>query len=457
MNKTINFYKRKLVINIFRTPSQEIKDKITLWLNHLLVIYAFLIPINNNAKSSLFFTMLVLFLYRRDYWFYLKDAFNNKIVQAFLIFYIINAFGLLYSENFEFGKGHMDKAKYLLFPLFFLSFLDVRFAFRVIGAFILGMFVTELISYSINFSIIPPSFYIASYEIYETTIDSPAPFYNHIRHNYGLAIVVSYLLYQFLNNEKISLKMKIFSIIFMTTATLNMSFVAGRTGYVIFIISIFVVFILTYKERLIKAFLLALILMTSISFLAYNYSSTVNSRVNQTIDSAERVIKNKDFNSSIGQRIGLTKYGFELFKENLFFGVGVGDFMDEVREIIPDKYSYLKNKDIIANPHNTHIQILMQLGIFGYLGFIFMFYRIFTYKKISKYNKDLLIILSISILLYMIPSKFFETYSLPLFATFVSSLIVSKVYNIDYKPFCNKTFYFYLGLIVLFLIIGITR
>ncbi len=67
--------------------------------------------------------------------------------------------------------------------------------------------------------------------------------------------------------------------------------------------------------------------------------------------------------------------------KKFIFGVGVGDFMDEVREIIPDKYSYLKNKDIIANPHNTHIQILMQLGIFGYLGFIFMFYRIFTYKK----------------------------------------------------------------------------
>ncbi len=56
-------------------PSIELENKLTLWMNHLLVIYTFLIPIHNGAKSSLFFTMLVLFLYRRNYWFYLKDVF----------------------------------------------------------------------------------------------------------------------------------------------------------------------------------------------------------------------------------------------------------------------------------------------------------------------------------------------------------------------------------------------
>ena len=445
------------MIKIFNAPSLEIKNKITLWLNHLLVLYTFLIPINNNAKSSMFSVMLVLFLYRRDYKVYLKEAFSNKIVQAFLIFYFINAFGMLYTDNIAFGKSHMDKAKYLLFPLMFLSFLDKRFAFRVISAFIFGMFFAEITSYLISFSIISPIFYIYDYEIYKTTIFSPAPFYNHIRHNYGLAIVVSYLLYQLLNKETISLKIKIFSILFMTTATLNMSFVAGRTGYIIFLISIFVVLLLTYRQKVMKAFSISILLATTICFLAYTYSPTVNSRVNQTITSINNIVKNEDFSSSVGQRVGLTKFGFDVFKENVFLGVGVGDFMDKVRSIIPDKYQYLKDKAIIANPHNTHIQILMQLGLLGYFAMIFLFYRIFTYKEISKYNKDLLIILAISILFYMIPSKLFETFSLPLFVSFTSALICNKTYEIKYKPFTYKTFYFYLGFIILFLIIGITR
>ena len=35
------------IINI----SKEVQDKITLWMNHLLVVYAFLIPINGKAKT----------------------------------------------------------------------------------------------------------------------------------------------------------------------------------------------------------------------------------------------------------------------------------------------------------------------------------------------------------------------------------------------------------------------
>lgn len=443
--------------NILRGPSQNTKDKITLWLNHLLVLYAFLIPIHNGAKSSLFFTMLVLFLYRRDYWFYLREALSNKIVQAFLLFYIINLIGLTYTENIDAGKDHMDKAKYLLFPLMFLSFLDVRFSFRIIAAFVFGMFITEIISYLINFRVIPPVFYINGYEIYETTISSPAPFYNHIRHNFGLSIVISYLLYQLLNKKSISFNVKAFSIIFMTTAILNMSFIAGRTGYFVFISSIFVVFLLTYRQKILKAIIFALITSSLISVIAYNYSSTVNKRINQTISSVGKIIENEDFSTSIGQRIGLTMYGYNIFKENIIFGVGVGDFMDETRKIIPEKHKYLADKDHIANPHNTHIQILMQLGLIGYFGLVFIFYRIFSYKNIDAYNKDLLIILSISILLYMIPSKLFETFSLPLFVTFVSALISNKKYNITYKEMGYKGFLYYVFFALIFYVIGITR
>lgn len=115
------------MIKILSKPLPNTQDTITLWLNHLLVLYSFLIPINNNAKSSIFFVMLVLFLYRRDYWKYLKDALSNKIVQACLLFYAINAFGMLYTENIEYGMSHMDKTKYLLFPLMFLSFFRCSF------------------------------------------------------------------------------------------------------------------------------------------------------------------------------------------------------------------------------------------------------------------------------------------------------------------------------------------
>ncbi len=116
---------------------------------------------------------------------------------------------MLYTDNVEYGKDHMDKAKYLLFPLMFISFLDIRFIYRIIAAFILGMLVSEIVSYLIHFNILPYEFYLGKYEIYKTfTIDSPAPFMAHSDHNVGLSLVIAILLYQLLNKKIFQISLK---------------------------------------------------------------------------------------------------------------------------------------------------------------------------------------------------------------------------------------------------------
>ncbi len=442
---------------LLASPSPEIKNKITLWLNHFLVLYTFLIPIHNGAKSSMFFVMLLLFLYRRDYWYYLKESFSNKIVQAFLIFYIINALGMLYTDNIDYGKDHMDRVKYLLFPLMFLSFLDIRFAFRIITAFILGMLVAEVFSYLIHFGIFPYEFSIYTYEIYETNPSSPAPFMNHGAHNVGLALVVAILLYQLLNNKQLSKIIKVFSIIFMITATINMSFIASRTGYVLYILIIFLIVLLSFRKNIFKVLSLTSFVLIVVCFLIYNYSSTVNFRVNQTINSINKILESEDYYSSVGARIGFTKYSLEIIKENPFFGVGTGDHMDKVRAIIPEKHSYLADKNFIGKPHNVYIQILLQFGLIGFISFFYLLYTIFKYKNTTKYNKGIMIIITFSTLIFMLPGMFFSSFELPLFTVVISAMIANKQQNITYNDIDKNILFKYFIFIVLFLIIGITR
>ncbi|WP_044418012.1 O-antigen ligase family protein [Halarcobacter anaerophilus] len=443
--------------SILSAPSQELKDKITLWLNHLLVLYTFLIPIHNGAKSSMFFVMLALFLYRRDYWFYLKDAFSNKVVQAFLLFYFINAFGMLYTDNIAYGKAHMDKAKYLLFPLMFLSFFDKRFAWRVVTAFILGMLVAEIFSYLIHFGIFPLEFSIGKYEIWETKVYSPAPFQHHGAHSVGLALVVAILLYELLNKKHISLGIKIFSLAFMTTASLNMSFIASRTGYVLYIFILFIVVLLTFRKKLFKILAITIILLSIISTLAYNYSNTVNSRVNQTVSSIENILKDDNYNSSLGLRIGFTKYAIEIIEDNLFFGVGTGDHMDTVRAIIPEKHNYIADKKLLHKPHNVYIQILLQTGLLGGISFLYLIYTILFYKYTTKHKKEIMIIITLSTLVFMLPGMFFGTFTLPLFVVFISAMIANKEQNIKYHDMNESLLIKYFIFVILFLIIGITR
>lgn len=443
------------MIEILKTPSQIVQNKITLWLNHLLVLYTFLISINNNAKSSLFFVILVLFLYRRDYIKYTKEVFSNKIVQACLLFYAINAFGMLYTDNIEYGNDHMDRVKYLLFPLIFLSFLDIRFVKRIIAACILGMFVSISFSYLVHLGIFPYELSIGKYEIWKTFAYSPAPFLSHGEHGVGIALVIAFLFYYILNIKDNFVWNKVIATSMILIALINMSFIASRTGYMTLIGVIVITVLLTYKEN-IKYLVISLFLFFIACFLLYSFSTTVNLRVDRAIDNFEKGMTSKKFyeNGSTAQRIGLTLYSMEVIKENPIFGVGTGDHMDELRKRIPEEEKRLRE---ISKPHNLYVQIPMQIGIIGSLSFIYLIYIIYSYKNTTREKKDILIITTTAVLVFMAGGMLYGTFELPLFMVIIAAMIATKTQNIEVAPVDRYLMLRYLGWVVLFLIIGITR
>ena len=77
-------------------------------------------------------------------------------------------------------------------------------------------------------------------------------------------------------------------------------------------------------------------------------------------------------NTSVGQRITYTINSLEIIKNNLFFGVGTGDFPSEYNKI------HAKNTpgvNTTVNPHNMYILVAVQLGLFGLLGMLLIFYQ----------------------------------------------------------------------------------
>lgn len=443
------------MVNILAKPTQEIQNKLTLWLNHLLVLYMFLLPINNNAKSSVFFVILVLFLYRRNYWNYLKDIFSNRIIQVILLFYIIHALGMLYTDNIDYGKDQMDRLKYLLFPLVFLSFLDTRFVFRIIIAFLLGMFISILFSYLIHYEILPYTYSLGKYEIWETFPYSPTPFLSHGEHSVGISLFIGFLLYYVLNFKEDEKYKKALAIVLIVIALVNISFIASRTGYMTLVGVIVITVFVSYKTN-IKILLAALSSIVVVLFSLYSISNTINERVDIAISNFQKGLSGKNYyeNGSTAQRIGLTIYSFEVIKENPVFGVGTGDHMDLLREKIPDEEKRLRE---IAKPHNLYVQIPMQTGVIGLLTFFFLLYTIIKYNNISKEKKDLSIIMISTILIFMLGGMLYGTFELPLMIVLLSAMIVYKQYDFTVDKINSRLFVKYLFFTVLFLIIGITK
>ena len=60
-----------------------------------------------------------------------------------------------------------------------------------------------------------------------------------------------------------------------------------------------------------------------------------------------------------------------MIKENIFIGVGTGDFPREYKRI---NQINTPDSPITSNPHNMYILVLTQLGLIGLISFLSIFY-----------------------------------------------------------------------------------
>ncbi|WP_323587952.1 O-antigen ligase family protein [Aliarcobacter butzleri] len=443
------------LINKICYVSKENQNKITLLMNHLLVVYAFLIPISNKAKTSVFFCILLLFLYRRNFIDYFKIAFKNELLKYFILLYLVFLFGMFYTSDMDSAYAFMNKAKFLIYPLIFLSFLDMRFSFRILNAFIFGVLFSEIVSYLIHFQIIPPELFVGEYKVYQTVYTDPAPFLNHIKHNIALAIVISVLIYRLLVNDIKNIYLKILSFIFITTAFINMSLIGGRTGYIVLFLLIFLVVFLVYRQKIKKVFFISLSIILIMFMYMYNFSEQFDKRVEDAKNDIKSMINEKNYDSSIGLRIIASYYTIEVIKDNYLVGVGTGDVMQEIEKLSKDKESYIVER--VKSPHNVYLQVLAQVGIIGFFIFLLMFYKILKYKSVDKKRTDIIKIVTISSLIFMIPGNFFEFFELTMFVTIISAMISNYKFDIFLKEADFKSILKYILVIIIFLIIGITK
>jgi len=415
--------------------SKESQNKITLWMNHLLVVYAFLIPINSKLKSLVLACIVLLFLYRRDYKYYLSIAFKIDITKYFALFFIIIVFGMLYTSNIRIGFEFINKSKYLIIVAIFLSFLDKRFSFRVLNAFIIGVLFSEVVSYLIHFQVIAPELFIGKYKIYQSLVSNPAPFNDHIKHNTALAVVISILLYRLLIKDIENLYIKVFSVFFITTAFINMSLIGGRTGYIVLFILIFLVASLVYKNQFKKIVFISLSIVFVMFLYMYNFSEQFNTRLQDAKNDIEQMIHQKNYSSSIGLRILGSYYSIKLIKDNFLFGVGTGDVMQEIYKIADEKHSYISR---ISKPHNIYLEVFAQLGVIGFSIMLLMFYKILKCETLDKIRYDIKTIMTTATLIYMIPGNFFTSFELPMFVTIICAMVCKHEFDINIKPYIKK-------------------
>lgn len=334
---------------------------IGLWLIFLLNLF-FSINIENSIGRSIGFIRYILFVMAIIYFFNIDNCIYRKIIlSTWSIIFLLVCFDLIY--EFYIGKNMLG----------FTSYMPGRLA---------GFFNDEL-------------------KI------------GHFYYGFNL-IILSHLLNSKLLEKYITFKNKlnnkdfifIFALIFIL-----ISFIIGERSNFLKTFTMLILFILFIKLTFDKSKLLIVIGLLIFFILTLNLNQGYKSRfLNQLI----KPLLNNPITFISSTNYGdHYKFGIKIFLENKFFGIGLKNYRIEV-----GNKNYVNSS---IHPHQTHIEILSELGIVGYLSFIIFFILSYmNYKKnINKsdqYFKLAGLLFVITTFIPLLPSgSFFTSHAATLF------------------------------------------
>jgi len=325
-------------------------------LNYSIVLYAFFIPLSLDIIRALVYLIIILWFIQEEIKFKLAEIKKEPLFFYIGLLLLLLCITLLWTDtnHIKFGLKYIERYWYLLPMLVIYTSIDKKFISYSISAFLLGMFISELVSYGIFFEL-----------IHIKGIDhlDPSPFMQHTLYSVFLVITAGILLDRILLS-KVFLE-KAAYLLFFTTVTANLFINAGRTGQFIYILMLFIVVIIHYRVTL-KSILLISILSSFIPYIAFQFSPAFHQRTLLTYNS----LSHFSYSSSIGIRTGLDIIAKDIFIEHPILGVGVGDYLSEKNKIIESKYPDWSRVQAMVHYHNSYAEFLVIAGIFGMLTFL---------------------------------------------------------------------------------------
>jgi len=398
------------------------------YINYALIGYAFCLPISKAGVNFFEISMLLLWILQGDW----KNKFllykKNLLIIGIILLITFSLFSVLWGCDIQFVLNYVAKYRHFLIILVIFSSLQIEYVHRIFSSFLLGMFLSEIISYGIFFE----------FWHYKNVLPSdPTPFMSHTDYSIYLAFTSILLLTRFIDKNETNFKLKIGYFLFFLSSTTNLFVNGGRTGQVTFIVLVFISFLMSFQNKL-KAAVISLTLIAVIFMLAFNYSPNFHNRFNQGKKGIINLYNNNDYKGSFAQRYLLWQVGLLSFKDHFLIGTGIGNDMKganyyaERLGVHADKKYDLRN---YGDHHNTFITLSVQLGIFGLSIIILIFYALFRLKFRNYYYKILNITFIVGFFLWSFGGITFHTMNPMIFFSFFAGLFnkISYIENNEGK------------------------
>ncbi len=381
-------------------------------------IFAFTMPLSRALISFFIFFLPLLWVFEGEFKRKIEQISNNKILVVLSIYIAYNFFAYFWSENIVMAFNSLRLTSYLFVIFVIATSLKKIYIEKIIGAFLLGMFISEIIAYGVFFEL---------WTFKYATPETPSPFMMHIDYSVYMALS-SILLLNRLFSDNYPIKEKIIYAFFFMTVTGNLFLSTGRTGQIAFLVAIIVMTLIKFRFSF-KSLFISLFLIITILTTAHAVSKSFQDRVNVALYDIEEM-KKLNFSSSLGFRIAFWVITYDIVKKEPF-GVGVGDYMDATKkqiEIHPYDYLHGRVVEFVKNhhPHSQYLLALLQMGVIGLFLLIYLIYTIIT----EGYPSDLAILFTTVFFISCLTEPLLiKQFTIALFILFVGLLSVDRVKN----------------------------
>jgi O-antigen ligase len=391
--------------------------------NYLILLYAFLLPLHKGLVSVIGKILIVLFFFRKDIKDFLIKLWNLKWFKIFLALVIYSIFISFYSSSFSYGLNYTLKKYLPYFEIFVIAFLvEKKFIKYAISAFLLGIFVSEIVSYGIFFNLWETAYNLKAYN----SEGDPTPFMHHTYYSLFLSIGILIILVTLLEEKK-----NIFLFFFLVTMSINLFIIGGRGGQLAFFITLFI--LVLYSKN--KKFLLLIPFGIFVFIMAYYFSDLFHLRVDKAIDDIKKVIYDFNFCSSWGIRASAWILTFEMLKHNWLFGLGYNNYVEPMKHLIETKFSNFACSiaPLSTHLHNQYLTMLIDGGIFYLVLFLYAFYLFIRLPIKDEYLKKIKLIIFVNFaVLSFVEPVFFQAWSMYLFI-FFAAILLKESLSINYK------------------------
>lgn len=381
--------------------------------NYGLMAYAFMLPLSPKIASKLLIFVALCLLFS----FELKERFlllvKNRVIHAFCIIFAIYTLWTLGSEHVDTALFAINKLGKLIVALIILALsVQKKFIPNIIYCFLGALFISEIVSLMMYFHTAEKIIGL----LVGSRLDNVPFMMNYTQYATVLNIAISFVLYQLLQKQTISMNQKILYSFFILSSSLNLFILSSGIGYILFLFSNVTVLILIYKQQIVKLIIAIALIFPLIYWLGTHYSPIFQKKSTQMFSDVKNFTKNNNLSTSQGVRLGFIFYSADILQENFLLGLGTGDHVDAVREKILKNETNPKNKVALlksipyshgSSLHNQFLDLLLQFGIVGLVAFLNIFYQLYKNKPSEDFLTPLPYILIVNLLIASLANPLF--------------------------------------------------